>query len=159
MFRNGKFINPTPTLLDVDYVKIIRERFRNIPNHSPASAIPVEKIHHDSLKNPDKDITQLFWFGHSTFLLQMEGKNILIDPMFGLTPAPIPGLGVKRYAKELPIAIEKLPFIGLALFIHHQLSSKNMDKKWLNWLLQGNGSQIGEALGFLKEIEEFEKEE
>lgn len=33
-----------------------------------------------------------------------------------------------------------------------------MDKKWVNWLIQGSGSQINEAIDFVKEIEEFEKD-
>jgi hypothetical protein len=31
-----------------------------------------------------------------------------------------------------------------------------VNKKWVNWLLQGNGSQINEAQNFIQEIEEFE---
>ena len=50
-------------------------------------------------------------------------------------------------------------FIGLAIFIHQKLREENIDKKWINWLLQGSGSQLSEAQGFLKEIEDFEKEE
>lgn len=52
-----------------------------------------------------------------------------------------------------------LGFIGVAIFIHRKLSPANVDKKWINRLIQGSGSQVGEALEFLKEIEKFEKEE
>lgn len=37
------------------------------------------------------------------------------------------------------------------------LTRKNINKKWMNWMLQGSGSQVEEALGFLREIEEFER--
>jgi flavoprotein len=43
--------------------------------------------------------------------------------------------------------------------MHRKLNPKNADKKWLNWLLQGSGSQVNEALEFLKEIDEFVEEE
>ena len=49
-------------------------------------------------------------------------------------------------------------FIGLAIFIHQKLNEENLDKKWINWLLQGSGSQLNEAQVFLKEIEDFERE-
>lgn len=44
----------------------------------------------------------------------------------------------------------------LAIWAHVKLSIKNADKKWMNALLRGNGSQIMDAMGFLKEIQEFE---
>ena len=43
-----------------------------------------------------------------------------------------------------------------AIWIYRNLSPKNANKKWVNWLLQGNGSQINEAQNFMKEIEKFE---
>ncbi|MTI20987.1 hypothetical protein E1176_08130 [Fulvivirga sp. RKSG066] len=45
-----------------------------------------------------------------------------------------------------------------ALWAHKKLSPKNAEKPWMNKLLSGNGSQITEALIFLKEIDEFERE-
>ncbi len=38
--------------------------------------------------------------------------------MFGAVPAPHPWLGKKRYSKELPIEVEKLPAIDLIIFSH-----------------------------------------
>ena len=48
--------------------------------------------------------------------------------------------------------------IPLAWWMHRKLNPKNTDKQWLNWLLQGSGSQVNEALVFLRKIDEFEKE-
>jgi L-ascorbate metabolism protein UlaG (beta-lactamase superfamily) len=48
----------------------------------------------------------------------MDGKNILIDPMLGESPSPLPFLGSKRYSDELPIAIEKLPQIDAIIISH-----------------------------------------
>ena len=49
--------------------------------------------------------------------------------------------------------------VFVSLWIHEKLSPKNADKDWLNWLIRGSGSQVNEALEFLKEIDEFEEEE
>jgi len=46
----------------------------------------------------------------------------------------------------------------ISLLLLRALRPKNINKKWLNWLLQGSGSQVEEALGFLGQIREFEKE-
>ena len=49
--------------------------------------------------------------------------------------------------------------VPAAVWAHRKLSAKNAEKKWMNRLLAGNGSQITDALSFIGEIEEFEKEE
>lgn len=46
----------------------------------------------------------------------------------------------------------------MSLLILRALRPKNSSEKWLNWLLQGSGSQVDEALGFLEQIKEFENE-
>jgi len=53
--------------------------FGSHPNRMPQQAIPIEK--HD-LKhlNPNKNL--IVWFGHSSYLLQLGGKRILVDPVF-----------------------------------------------------------------------------
>ncbi|MEP1085618.1 MBL fold metallo-hydrolase [Algoriphagus sp.] len=119
-FENGKFSNLIPTNLDMEFseaIKMLPEFLKNDPNRRPNFDLPVEM--RDSLELVDKDHpTRLVWFGHSTFLLQIEGKNILIDPMFSEVPSPTPLFGKKRYSEELPITIEKLPQIDLIIMSH-----------------------------------------
>jgi len=116
--NNGKFINHSDSPMDLDYWSLLKEMFKDAPNRNPVKNIEVEKIDSATIVNHSADITQLTWFGHSAFLLEIDGKKILIDPMFGQVPAPHPLLGPKRYSKELPIAIEKLPFIDAVVLSH-----------------------------------------
>jgi len=116
-YNDGKFINQSPSPMDINTFKVLREFLKNDPGRKPSKPIDVEKV--DSLdiaQNPGKP--KLTWFGHSAFLLEMDGKNILIDPMFGDTPAPHPWLGTNRYSKELPISIDKLPPIDAVIISH-----------------------------------------
>lgn len=119
-FQDGKFQNLIPTTMDMDFWKAMRllpEFFKNDPRKKPDFDIPVLKV--DSLDLVKiKEPAQMVWFGHSAFLLQIDGKNILLDPMFGDVPAPHPLLGNKRFSSELPIAVEKLPQIDLIIFSH-----------------------------------------
>ena len=119
-FENGKFSNLMPTNMDMDFteaIKMLPEFFKNDPSRRPDFELPIE--HRDSLELVNKDHpTRLVWFGHSSFLLQIDGKTILIDPMFGEVPAPNPLLGKKRYSKELPIQVEKLPQIDMIIMSH-----------------------------------------
>ena len=46
----------------------------------------------------------------------------------------------------------------LVVIFFRLLRPKNINKKWMNWLLQGSGSQVDEALSFINQIKEFEME-
>ncbi len=119
-YKDGKFVNTNKVELDMsfrDMGKSIVGYFKPQPNTVPEKNIPVQKV--DSLQIAAYNgNTRLIWFGHSAFLLQIDQKNILIDPMFGEVPAPHPMLGGKRFSKELPIEIEKIPKIDAVLISH-----------------------------------------
>jgi len=119
-YEEGKFVNKQDVKLDMSFTdmrKTLVSYLNPIPNTIPENDIPVKLI--DSLDIVTyKDQTRLIWFGHSTFLVQMEQTIILIDPMFGKVPAPHPMLGTNRFSKELPIEIEKLPKIDAVLISH-----------------------------------------
>lgn len=119
-FEEGKFVNQIPTSMDMSFGSMMGtmiDFIKGVPNGKPQFDIPVEHI--DSIEVVENNSrSRLIWFGHSAFLLQIDGKNILIDPMLGNVPAPHPYLGGKRYSKELPIEIQKLPRIDAVLISH-----------------------------------------
>lgn len=120
-FKNGAFVNRKNVPEDFGFwqtLSIARKFFfTEVPNGIPQSPIPVQGL--DSAGIADYEgKTRLIWFGHSAFLLQMQGRNILLDPMFGETPAPHPYLGRNRFSGPLPIEIEKLPQIDAILISH-----------------------------------------
>jgi L-ascorbate metabolism protein UlaG (beta-lactamase superfamily) len=119
-FSAGKFSNLIPTTLDMDIstsIQMIPKFFKNDPIRIPDFDLPQER--RDSLELVIDSIpTRLIWFGHSAFLLQIDGKNILIDPMFGDVPAPNPLFGKNRFSRDLPIEIEELPHIDVVLISH-----------------------------------------
>ncbi len=122
-FIKGKFQNLIETDLDMDFLKLVRitKKFiTGVPNQKPSYKLPQEKVDSTELVRHIQSLapTRLIWFGHSAFLLQIDGKNILIDPMLGSVPSPHPWLGKGRYNKELPIEIEKLPKIDAIILSH-----------------------------------------
>ena len=119
-FKDGIFHNITPTNMHMspkDIAKItfkyLFEKNEKVPNTEP----PIEKVDSLTIANTNEDFS-FVWFGHSTFYIKMGNKNILLDPMFSEVPAPHPSLGNKRFQKELPIDLEKLPEIDY-VFISH----------------------------------------
>lgn len=118
-FSNGKFENQVETKMDMSLNNIkgmMKDYIKGNPNKIPDIDIPVVSI--DSMAVDTFQENRLIWFGHSAFLLQLDGQNILIDPMLGECPSPHPWLGPKRYNKILPIQIEKLPKIDAVIISH-----------------------------------------
>lgn len=119
-YKDGKFINPVETSMDMGFTETMEVMylfFKGGENREPERPLPVQKIDSTSIAKKDT-VTRLTWFGHSTFLLEINDLNILIDPMFGDTPAPISFLGPQRFTEGLPIQIEQLPKIDAVLFSH-----------------------------------------
>lgn len=58
------------------------------------------------------------WLGHSSIFLRMNGKNILIDPIFSRYSSPVPMIGPKRFPGEA-ITPAQLPAIDLVLITHN----------------------------------------
>lgn len=120
-FGGDKFSNEIPTSMDMDFftgMSILRDYIRGVPNTSPKNPLPVQKIDSLDIAQRADTLTRLTWFGHSAFLLEIEGKNILLDPMFGRTPSPHQWLGTKRFTEGLPIEIAQLPEIDAIIFSH-----------------------------------------
>lgn len=119
-FNSEKFVNLIPTSMDMSVRKMpgIMKEFMFPPaDRSPDLPMEINRV--DSIDVVTQgDRTSLLWFGHSAFLLNLDGKRILIDPMFGDVPAPLPFLGTKRYSDGLPIEIQKLPEIDFILISH-----------------------------------------
>lgn len=68
------------------------------------------------LRQNHKDTT-LTWIGHASALLQLAGKNILLDPVFSERVSPLSFIGPKRQV-ALPFTIAEMPAIDLVLVSH-----------------------------------------
>lgn len=123
-YKDGKFVNLNmETRLPQkqsfgDMMKVAKKFFfEKVKNGRPSRDLEVVKL--DSTEVADyHQSARLVWYGHSAFLLQIDGKNILLDPMFGKVAAPLEFLGGKRFNSELPLKIEKLPKIDAIIFSH-----------------------------------------
>ena len=65
-----------------------------VPPYRPQIATP--DLNH--IKGPDPRRIQVTWIGHSTFLVQVAGLNLLTDPIFSERASPVSFAGPRRYA-------------------------------------------------------------
>lgn len=50
----------------------------------------------EAVRDPDPDVLQVTWIGHTTFLIQAGGVNILTDPIFSKRCSPVRFAGPRR---------------------------------------------------------------
>ncbi len=129
-FEKGVFKNDKDVKLDLGLGQMLRMSkkffFEKVENGRPKKDLPVQKLDSAQVTNYKGD-TRLFWYGHSAFLLQTEGLNFLIDPMFGNVAAPHPWLGENRFNKQMPLAIAQLPKIDAVIISHDHYDHLDFD--------------------------------
>ncbi len=104
-YRNGQFQNRQPTSLMTSQkgrFQAMWEFLFNRPERLyPDQPIPAVKT---DLKGLPRDSDCIVWFGHSSYLMQLSGKRILVDPVFCMA-APVkfinkPFKGTDIYAPD-----------------------------------------------------------
>ena len=117
-YKNGKFQNlsETPELTNGhSMIGVMYDYFfKKSKRIKPSDVIPSVKL---DLLNIPLDSQILVWFGHSSYFMQIDGKRILVDPVFSGNASPISGTnrafpGTDRYS------VRDLPTIDY-LFITH----------------------------------------
>ena len=113
-----KFINQIPTGMDIslkEFPSLLYQNFKGRSARAPQKDLGF--IPFDRSKIVGKQ-PQFAWFGHSALFLQLEGLNLLIDPMLGPDASPIGPLRTRRYSQNTLSLIDALPEID-AIFLTH----------------------------------------
>lgn len=90
------------------------------------------------------DAMRATWVGHSTFLVQAGGVNILTDPIWSEYASPLPGAGPRRIAAP-GIAFDDLPRIDIVIVSHNHYD--HMDLPTLRRLWERDRPLIVSSLG------------
>jgi len=120
-YEKDVFVNQIPTSMDMGFGKfmtILKDWILGVPNQSLETPLPVLHVDSTDIASRPDSLVRITWFGHSAFLLEIDGKKILLDPMFGDFTGPHSWLGPSRFSNGIPIEIEKLPQIDAVIFSH-----------------------------------------
>lgn len=119
-FQDGVFTNAEEIKMEINchsVEEMLKETFSPNPNVVPHHNIEVVDVNiTDFMSSNEK--TKVVWLGHSSFLIRTNGKNILLDPVFGQYAAPHPLLGRARFNHEMPLKIADLDTIDLVIISH-----------------------------------------
>ena len=115
-FRDGVFHNQSLTEMmrpGASYVGMIRDLLNKPKNNTPDKPIEVIKTNLLQINSAEP---YLIWFGHSSYLLVVDGKKILVDPVFN-NASPLSFFG-KPYPATFNYQAEDFPEIDLILISH-----------------------------------------
>lgn len=135
-FKNNKFQNLEPTKMmtgESGYWGTMKKFFKGVENDKPKKPINSVAFNKDSFLSPNKAITYT-WFGHSTVLLNVNGKTIITDPVFSKAASPVSFIN-KAFRFSNEYSVEILPNIDIVLISHDHYDHldyktiKKIDKK------------------------------
>ncbi|NGX51338.1 MAG: hypothetical protein K1060chlam2_01204 [Chlamydiae bacterium] len=117
MWKGERFSNPNidsskRSLLDIALWQLGFYNDKRAPK-----AIPKNFRYPNSKRKPREGAPKVTWINHCTFLLNVDGLNLLTDPIWSNRCSPLSFLGPKR-RHETPLALENLPRIDLVLISH-----------------------------------------
>ncbi|MFC3747956.1 MBL fold metallo-hydrolase [Paenibacillus sp. GCM10012306] len=115
-YRNGKFQNVLTTPIygeNSNLYTVIKEKIFTKERLKPLQKIPVQKTDLHALRDDEE---MMVWFGHSSFFIRTGRKNMLFDPIFSQSGAPV-SLS-KAFPSTNYYSPDDLPVIDY-LFISH----------------------------------------
>ncbi|WP_394220750.1 MBL fold metallo-hydrolase [Alteromonas gracilis] len=99
-----------------DMWKVTKAYFRDDRKAAtPNFDIPVSELTSQMLNDVSED--SVIKLGHSTTLLKLAERYILIDPVFSERASPVQWMGPKRFHKA-PISLDALPHIDAVIISH-----------------------------------------
>ncbi|MGB8193131.1 MAG: MBL fold metallo-hydrolase, partial [Chitinophagaceae bacterium] len=108
-YRDGQFqnVHHTPVKTEgTSYFKMLKQFFFEKDKRViPADEIPAVKTNLHTL-DAAKDV--LVWLGHSSYFMQVNGRKILVDPVFGNSVSPLPG-SMKAFPSAFPYTADDMP--------------------------------------------------
>lgn len=157
-FRNGVFVNPSlseqislmpptpPGQRHVFWRWLLGKEQR-----SPDRALPLVTRTRASLGAPPASGLQVTWLGHSTLLIDIDGRRVLTDPVFSDRASPSSLVGPARF-HPVPITIDELPPLDAVVLSHDHYD--HLDENSIR-ALAGRGERFVVPLGVGAHLERW----
>ena len=125
--ETGRFVNRNQVEYDkmldsFDYPALMKQQLFGKEIREPLAQLPQEKPNLETFLSAKKLVYH--WLGHSTILLRLDEKTLLLDPVF-TNAAPV-SWAVKRF-QEPVLNMDELPEIDLILISHDHYD--HLDRK------------------------------
>jgi L-ascorbate metabolism protein UlaG (beta-lactamase superfamily) len=117
--KDGKFVNAVANKEYTfgEYVKMTKDFFfGDKDGRVPKQPLPVATP--EDFPSPPASAIQYNWLGHSSVILELEGKRLLLDPVFSERISFSQWVGPKRF-HPTPISLKDLPHMDAVLISHN----------------------------------------
>jgi L-ascorbate metabolism protein UlaG (beta-lactamase superfamily) len=117
-FRDGAFKNSSQVTpgLKGNPLPLLGEYFFGDKARVPRVALPVDDPR-ARWTRPVETGLRVTWLGHSTLLLEVGGRRVLTDPVFGERASPFSFAGPRRF-HPTPVRLDELPPLDAVLLSH-----------------------------------------
>jgi len=116
-YKNGIFQNLTATPVmaeDASFRKILKDYYNKPKSTEPSRPLPSVKT---DLKKISSEDPVIVWFGHSSYMVHIAGKNILVDPVFSNSASPFSFM-VKGYKGTNVYSADDFPELDVVILTH-----------------------------------------
>lgn len=149
-FDGRKFYNPGGHKMG-DFRKLMKYNRQN--KRKKWEFQDIETIHTEVISDFDTEGDVRFYhINHATMLVQMDGINILTDPVYFKRASPFSWAGPKRY-RDPGIPFDLLPRIDVVVISHDHYD--HLDVNTLKRLAKRDNPQILAGLGHKKFLKKF----
>ncbi len=115
-WREGKFVNSLP-MSEMVFFASLGEWIRGAEHKTPDGPLPVEPRRARDFDTAPESGLRITWLGHSTFLVEIDGCRVLVDPVWSKRTSPLSWAGPKRFHRP-PLPLEALPPIDAVVISH-----------------------------------------
>jgi L-ascorbate metabolism protein UlaG (beta-lactamase superfamily) len=118
-FNGRKFVNPIPTRLNVNPLRVMKEYTKSDPlRRKPPHPVPVRLLNRLDFGSQPSRALQITWLGHASVLIETGGLRLLADPVFAERVSPFAFMGPKRH-HPVPLKMDELPPVDAVLISHN----------------------------------------
>jgi L-ascorbate metabolism protein UlaG (beta-lactamase superfamily) len=119
LFTGGTFRNPSgasPGLKAGTALSTMGELLLGGQRRTPSAPLPAESPIERWMRPPDSGL-RATWLGHSTVLVEIDGRRVLTDPVWSDRASPVGFAGPKRF-QPVPVPVTGLPPLDAVIISH-----------------------------------------
>jgi L-ascorbate metabolism protein UlaG (beta-lactamase superfamily) len=123
-YRGGKLVDTIPRI-EPDIWKATSRWLGGGEHRRPAALLPVLLRETSEFAAPTTGV-RITWLGHSSLLVELEGRRVLVDPVFSQRCSPSQFVGPERF-HPVPLPVEALPALDAVVISHDHYDHLDYD--------------------------------
>lgn len=123
-YGGGKFRNTLPVVEPEMWTATWRF-VAGVPHSRPDGTVPIRRLRRGDFARAPSSGLRVTWFGHSSVLVEIDGRRVLTDPVWGDRVSPSSFVGPSRFHPP-PIDLASLPALDAVVISHDHYDHLDM---------------------------------